>query len=378
MKRLIKLLFPVYFLGFLSSMSTGSYEFLIPVYAQILGASYLEIGLIGTLGGTPTTLFPIMIGYLSDKYGRKKFILTASLICILVPLFLSQATQAIHVMIAKFIMAIIYALLWPSMEALLSDLTDVSERNNAIGMLMFSSGLGFFISPFLGGFISENFNFFMLFFIASFLGFLAFLSALFIHEEKRERTTKLLISKDLLKKLKDLAPIFIIAIVCNMSLSLIINIFPAFAHERGLSNFFIGTLFSTFEITRITTSLQLKNLVRIGEKNLLLIGTLAQAISLLLIVYSINLYFALILLMIMIGFGFGVVFPLVISLTSRKVPEEKVGSAVGTLETSFGFGWLIAPLIAGSIADPFGLSSSFFIVSFISFLALIKLIFYKS
>jgi MFS family permease len=332
----------------------------------------------GTLGGIPSAAFPIIVGFLSDKYGRKKFILTASSICTLVPLFLSQATQAIHVMVAKFMMGIIYALLWPTMEALLSDLTDISERNNAIGRLVFSSGLGFFIGPFLGGFVSENFNFFVLFFIAGFLGFLAFLGALFIYEEKKIRVSELPFSKDVLKRLNYLVPIFIIAIVCNMSLSLILNIFPAFAHNKGLSNFFIGALFSIFEITRITTSLQLRNLVKIGEKNLLLIGTLAQATSLLLIVYLINSYFALILSMIVIGFGCGIVFPLVISLTSRKAPEGKLGSTIGALETSFGLGWLITPLIAGFVANSFGPSSSFFLISFIGFLALIKFIFYKA
>ncbi|MEM3507665.1 MAG: hypothetical protein QXT31_08470, partial [Candidatus Bathyarchaeia archaeon] len=61
MKRPKSLLL-IYYLGFLCSMSTGSYEVLIPVYAQILGASYFDIGIIGTLGGIPTTAFPIMVG----------------------------------------------------------------------------------------------------------------------------------------------------------------------------------------------------------------------------------------------------------------------------------------------------------------------------
>ncbi|MEM3521694.1 MAG: MFS transporter [Candidatus Bathyarchaeia archaeon] len=377
MKRPKSLLL-IYYLGFLCSMSTGSYEVLIPVYAQILGASYFDIGIIGTLGGIPTTAFPIMVGSLSDKYGRKKFILAASLICTLIPLFLSKATQVIHVAIAKFIVAIIYAVLWPTMEAFLSDITDISERNSAVGRLIFSSGLGFFIGPFLGGFISENFSFSVLFFIASFLGFLAFLGTLIIHEEKRIKIAEFSFSKDLLKRLKDLVPIFIIAIVCNMSLSLILNIFPAFAYDKGLSNFYIGALFSIFEITRIITSLQLRIFIKIGEKNLLLIGTLAQATSLLFIAHLINSYIALILSMIVIGFGFGVVFPLTISLTSRKAPEGKVGSTIGILETSFGFGWLITPLVTGFIANSFNPSLSFLFISFIGFLALIMFIFHKA
>ncbi|MEM3507104.1 MAG: MFS transporter, partial [Candidatus Bathyarchaeia archaeon] len=161
-------------------------------------------------------------------------------------------------------------------------------------------------------------------------------------------------------------------------LSLILNIFPAFAYDKGLSNFYIGALFSIFEITRIITSLQLRIFIKIGEKNLLLIGTLAQATSLLFIAHLINSYIALILSMIVIGFGFGVVFPLTISLTSRKAPEGKVGSTIGILETSFGFGWLITPLVTGFIANSFNPSLSFLFISFIGFLALIMFIFHKA
>ena len=53
------------------SASIGiAYVYLIPAFAEELGAGYLDLGLIGTVRSLPYTFLPVIAGYLGDRLGK--------------------------------------------------------------------------------------------------------------------------------------------------------------------------------------------------------------------------------------------------------------------------------------------------------------------
>jgi MFS family permease len=52
-----------------------AYVYLIPAYAEQLGAGYPDLGLIGTVRSLPYTFLPVIAGYLGDRFGRRRLYL---------------------------------------------------------------------------------------------------------------------------------------------------------------------------------------------------------------------------------------------------------------------------------------------------------------
>lgn len=63
-----------------------------------------------------------------------------------------------------------------------------------------------------------------------------------------------------------------------------------------------------------------------------------------------------------LGFGFSVYFPLTFEIIMRKT-KENVGALIGAYEATFGMGWAFGPLIIGVIANSFGSSIPYLILS---------------
>jgi len=64
----------------------------------------------------------------------------------------------------------------------------------------------------------------------------------------------------------------------------------------------------------------------------------------------------------LLGFGFSVYFPLTFEIIMRKA-KDNAGALIGAYEATFGIGWAFGPLIIGVIANSFGSSVPYLILS---------------
>ncbi|MFA9494424.1 MAG: MFS transporter [Candidatus Bathyarchaeota archaeon] len=55
---------------FLTATGLGTTTFLLPVYAETLGASYTDLGLIGAVGNVVYTALTLICGYMLDRYEK--------------------------------------------------------------------------------------------------------------------------------------------------------------------------------------------------------------------------------------------------------------------------------------------------------------------
>ena len=107
----------------LIAFSVGSYSPFIPLLAQRLGATYLDLGLIGAAFSLPYLILPVLVGFLSDRFDRRYFYLAGIVFTAITPLLFTLAVNVTHLIIIRLFGGVAYAFMWPVIEALIADLT---------------------------------------------------------------------------------------------------------------------------------------------------------------------------------------------------------------------------------------------------------------
>ena len=110
-----------YGISFTTSLVNGLVAPVVPLFSLRLGASPLELGLIGSVGAAVYVFFALLMGRLSDRVGRKTPILLFLLLFGGLNALFSLAMLPVHIIALKFVEGLTWAMFWPSVEALIAD-----------------------------------------------------------------------------------------------------------------------------------------------------------------------------------------------------------------------------------------------------------------
>ncbi|MEM3403367.1 MAG: MFS transporter [Nitrososphaeria archaeon] len=155
-----------------------------------LNASEIEIGLTISIFAVTRVLSQGPIGSLSDRYGRKAFIVIPLFAYGLVSIFYIFATQTWHVLAIRAFQGFFSGALWPVSDAMVMDVCEPKHRGKVISTIQIAYNTGWFTGPFVGGVISNMYGLNATFGFSAGLSFIAFVFALFFLKEtvqKRER-----------------------------------------------------------------------------------------------------------------------------------------------------------------------------------------------
>lgn len=112
-----------------------------PVYLDQIGYTPFQIGVILTFNTFIGAMLMLPIGSLSDKYGRKKFIVLARLVSSLAFIILTVFTGFFEILLAVSLMGIAFANSGSSYMALLTEKSEESTRNTVFAFSSFISGV---------------------------------------------------------------------------------------------------------------------------------------------------------------------------------------------------------------------------------------------
>ena len=362
---------------FVISLSIGMFSPLVPLYAQRLGASYFDLGIIGVAWSAPYIVLPAIIGALADKFGRRDFLLVGMAGCALVSGLFLLAHEFWHVTVIRALNGIAYSFLWPVAEALIVDITSSAERMKAMGRYSFSWALGILIGPLFGGLLLKTFGFTVLFSTSLVVAISAFIitlyTMLFRHQTKSQPSTPEITSSSKGIVAVSLHPIYLVIVMYSIATGLIFSIFPAYAEGLGLDAFQIGTLFSMLGVTRTLTFWYSESITRIGEKRSIMLALVTQALSLIAIAHLYG-FIPFLILMALLGFSIGILSPLSLSIASKMASSAKVAVTMGIVEGISGIGWTIGPIIGGTAAESLGPTYPYLIFGGITILSIIPII----
>ncbi|MGO9645601.1 MAG: MFS transporter [Candidatus Bathyarchaeia archaeon] len=353
-----------YITVFVASLGMGMNMYFIPVFAQSFGATFVDLGIIGTVWALATTITPFLIGHLAGRTNRAWVYVLSLILNVFATLFLVMSRSVVDIIVLRFFGGIGMEAFWVTAEIMVTDLAPIEMRVREMGRYGIALVLGVLIGPLIGGLVTESFGYVNLFIISAVVIGFSTVQAL-VWLVSGYRTTEALPStsfSDYLRILKQLLPLYMMIVCYGGIWGLITAIFPGYANSIGISAVLIGFLFSAFAVARIFSYATAHRYSRFGQMRTLLFVSLVIFVGLLTIAI-VPTFLTFLVGIMLIGGGVGVFFPITIDIVSRNFPDERAGMAVASYETVINMGGTVGPYIFGMLTIITTIGRSFLLMS---------------
>ncbi|MCR2802804.1 DHA2 family efflux MFS transporter permease subunit [Paenibacillus soyae] len=190
-KRKITIMMAIIMAMFFSAINQTIVSTAMPrIIAVLSGMEYYSWVI--TIYMLTSTLATVLVGKLSDIYGRKPFILTG-IVIFMIGAFLTGFSKDIYqLIIYRGVQGVGAGIIMASVFTAVGDLFSPRERGKWTGVMMAVFGFSSVIGPTLGGWLVDNFAWKWLFWIFLPLGVVAFFMILFLFPKvERNKTEKI-------------------------------------------------------------------------------------------------------------------------------------------------------------------------------------------
>jgi MFS family permease len=351
---------------FSAMLGLGIVAPLMPIYAKSLGASGVLLGAIFSGFSVSRALFMPVIGRLSDRFGKKIFLLFGLFLYSVISLLYMTATNAYHLVVIRFFHGISSAMVIPCAMAYVSELAKEGEEGRVISSFNVSFLLGVGFGPFLGGFIKDLFGLKSAFVFMSALTALAFLLvALFVPNFKIKTANKKFRTVILSRMIKAL---MIFRFSNAFRLALVLAFLPIMiSHFRGYQ---IGLVVSTIVLANALFQKVFGHLADVFDRvKLALAGSLLSTACFLSLPF-LNDFVQFVLMALFMGFGNAMAMSSASAIAVTLGREYGHGSVMGLFNMAMSLAMIVSPILAGVITDLIDLRSAFIFAGFVSVVGL--------
>ncbi len=361
---MLKKTFPILAVSIFSAMlGVGLISPLLPLYAQDMGASGIELGFIFAGYGICNSMLTPVIGRLSDRKGRKVFLCIGLFFYAVLSLGFIWASSALQLILVRMIQGAAGAMILPVAMAYIGDLSPEGEEGKWMGYSNAAFFSGFGIGPLLGGVLAEHFGMNTAFYSMGSLCMLAFLVAvIFIPESGRRKTgEESPPSFKEMSKSRLVRGLFSFRMAQSVGRGGLMTFLPIFAATyAGLGTTLIGVLLAvnTLLMTALTAPAG-KLADKFNRRTMVIIGSCLNSLSLVLIPVARN-FWSLIWLCLPRGLGGAISISASSALTVEEGRKFGMGSTMSILMMAMGIGMAIGPVLSGVIADTIDINSVFY------------------
>lgn len=331
---------------------------ILPLLIQKTGGGAFLVGVVISLYSLFQFIFSPILGRVSDKYGRKIVLIVSSLLNA-VSYFFIFVSQSFWIIILARIIAGIGSANISVAQAYIADTTKSHERTKKMALMGAVFGLGFIVGPLIGGVASSQFGIGVAFLIPAVLSLINAILIFFILPESNKVLQKhikieflnLKVTREVLRP-KNMSFLLFLFFFVNLSLALIIGIFPLFSQIRygwgeAQNGFYFGLIGVGSFVTQAFLVGQL--LKKFDETQIVRMALLIFGIAVTMVGLSPFGWLALI-----IGpftsLGFSLINVGVQSLISLESKPEEQGIVLGVSQSFGAMARVIGPLIGGAIA----------------------------
>jgi DHA1 family multidrug resistance protein-like MFS transporter len=342
---------------FITVAGVGIVVPLLPVYARTLGGSGFAIGMIfGAFSISRTALLP-WFGSLSDRKGRKPFIVSGLFLYAAISLAFTLADNVAVLILIRFVQGAASAMMMPVIQAYIGDITPGGREGRAMGLFSMSTFLGLSTGPLLGGFINDHFGLtatFLCMGALSFAGFMASITMLPPVGREAPRSGALhgwglgLLFRD-----PGIAMVCGFRVAYAAGIGILWGFLPVYAHETmGLASTAIGLLVTVGILASGLLQAPMGVMADRVDKCLMVMSGGVLASLALLLMYFVEGFPGTLLLSILFGIGGGVAMPAVNALGVVKGTRHKaMGVVMALMNLAHSAGILLGSLIAGAAMD---------------------------
>ncbi len=326
---------------------------LLPLFAAALGAGDLLLGTILSVSTLTGMFLKPFIGILSDRWGRRAWLLLGTLFFAAVPFFYRFVQTPEQLFAIRIIHGTATAIYGP---VTLAFVAEQSRRNRAtrLGIFGIARDGGYVVGPAVAGFMLRDTDAVTVFTTIGLLSCAAFLPILLLSDTPKPATRlRLPILSQARRALAEGSRTPAIWLSGGLESSVYIATYgvdaflPIYALAQGIDVAMVGLFFSVQKFMPML----LKPLGgalgdRIGHRNAIAIGMLGIGVTLPLI-GMVHGGWQLLVLAALIGAGQALVFPATLALASHQISAEHMGAGMGLVGTIRNAGKVVGPIAGG-------------------------------
>jgi len=352
--------------GTIAVMGLGFIIPLFPIYVAQKGATNFQLGLIVSGFTISQFLVQPFFGGLSDRFGRKLF-MVGGLACygVVASLYILADTLS-HVFLIRLLHGVGAGMIWPALAAFVIDQAPMERRGETMGFLSSMEMFGFAVGPLLGGTLYSLGGMDLPFLGCSILAFLG--AGLIWRMIQEKPSAPRSVGARFLERygfaalrLPDIRLLCLVGLGEAFVWGMIITLLPVMASGLGVPPGKIGWLFSAYFILFIFLQWPMGRWSdRHGRKMPILIGMSIYALAVFLLSLGGSLLYLLLVLAIA-GAGLGIYSPSVRVAVADLTSEKVRGASMGVFFTTRMLGFFLGPNVGGLMADRFGTGFPFLV-----------------
>lgn len=340
---------------FITMLGIGIIIPVMPSYLEQFGVAGQVLGFLIAGFALAQFLFSPIAGDLSDRIGRKPFIVIGLFIYAFAQLLFGLADAVWLLFVSRFLSGFGAALISPPIMAYVADITSYEDRGKGMGMLGAAMSLGFMIGPGFGGFLAKV-NLTFPFYLASAISAIAAIITIIMLPSVKpapSQTKRENLAKQLAKSMKTnyfvlLIIIFVFSFgIANFQATLSLFLDHKFNYTPTdiaiilTVGGFIGVILQMFVVENLFK--------RFGEMKVILVNLFIAAASMLGIIFVSGF---MIVLTVATLFSIATTFirPAVNTLVSKLAGTEQ-GFAAGMNNAYMSLGNMVGPALAGTLFD---------------------------
>ncbi len=339
---------------------------LLPFFAQRLGATATQIGLLISSFAFCQLISGPFLGSLSDRWGRKPVLIASQIGTFLGFILLANSRYLWVAFLARMLDGATAGNLTVA-QAYIADVTEKKDRARAFAIIGIAFGFGFLVGPAISGFLS-HWGYAVPIYGSAAASLLSILGTIFLLPKTTPVKTAEIGAKVSVFQWKvyreligrpNLTP-FLIQFFCFfVSFSLFFSGFPLFAEQRlGYGPREVGFVFAYTGLLGmiIQGGLLGKWVKRWGELPLVQYGLYSMVIGYFILATSFHLSTLLVSATVS-AFGTAVLRPSLTALISKQTPPEHQGLTLGLTQSMNSVAQILAPILAGLMIEHAPLSA---------------------
>ena len=357
---LVTLLGCVYFFVFHSFL-------LLPLRISELGGTEKTVGFVMGVAGLSTLVLTPWAGRLTDRYGKKPFMLLGFLLLALSTFpfgFLGRVDYLYYVL--RIVHGCSFSLFFVAAGALAVDVSAEEKRAQALGIYGVFTIINYAAAPYAGSLLMDRFGFDFLFFLLAAAAMAGAALCLFLGEEKKGRAISAG-GRGYLDCLRD-GPTFVCSVtlfVCGAAFMTTFNFVSLFSLSAGVESFHLYFLSYTLSVLAVRLFLGWVP-DRYGKRRVAspCVFALGLGVAGLVLVHD---AWTLVLCAAVFGCAHGFVYPSVYSIIIDSNPDEARARAFALSSVSFTGGGMAGSFAFGVVADLFGFRTMFVAIALMVF-----------
>lgn len=317
------------------------------------------------------------VAKLSKRFSRKTILIAGWLFALPVPLLLMYAPNWNWIVFANILLGINQGLAWSSTVIMKIDLVGPKNRGLAMGINEFAGYLAVGLASYLASSIAGSYGFaFFPFIPGLFFAAMGLLISIFLVKD----TTHLVLTesatsnialldnvwKDTTWKHKNISTVTLNGLVNNMNDAVVWGLLPLLLMQRGFSISQIGIVAGIYPVVWGMSQLFTGKMGdRYCKKQIITVGMLLQAVAILMLALLSGLP-ALVLSSILLGLGTALVYPNFLTVVAESSHPTQRAETLSIFRFWRDSGYVIGALLAGVLADAFGLVVALVIIAAIT------------